>query len=188
MRHTNLNSLRAFKKDVTVSGTPEMLAPQQTAKTIAFNDNSATSSKDTITDSDSQFLVNGFEAGDIINITGSTSNNIQAEIYSVTAGTITIVKMARLTTEVAGDTVIIDLLHGRKVEDGVGVVVKAKHANTGAITIASTSALALNTNSNYDSNFSLYADQSFSLQVKNLNQIWMDATVSGEGVEIIFER
>jgi hypothetical protein len=31
-------------------------------------------------------------------------------------------------------------------------------------------------------------NESVGLQVNNINQIWLDATVSGEGVEVIFEK
>jgi len=187
MRLINLSSFETIQKNVTTSGTPVILSPRQTATTIAFVNNAALGTNDTITDSAAQFLVSGFRAGDVVNITGSTSNNIQVKIESVVAGTITLTKSGILTTEIAGDSVTLDLLHGREVEDGVGVVVKAKAANTGTITVGATSARALNTNTNYDSNVRLSSGQAITLQVRNLNAIWIDATVNAEGVEVLFE-
>lgn len=186
MRLNNLNSIETIRKVVTTSGTPEMLAPQYTATSIAFVNNAP--SRDTLTDSASQFLVEGFQAGDTINITGSTDNNIQATIYSVTAGTITLTGIGILTSEIAGDTVTIDSLHGIPVPDGCHVVIKAEDDNTGNITIAETSAKALNTNANYFNNYTLSKGQSAEVYVKNLRGIWMDATSSGDGVEILFEK
>jgi len=186
MRHINLASFDTLRKVITTAGMPEILSPKYTAATIAFNNNGDTA--DTITDSASQFVVEGFRAGDVINITGSTSNNVQVTVATVAAGTLTLTKSGILTTEVAGDAVTLDLLHGRKVEDGVAVTIKALSSNTGTITLGPTSARALSSNTNYDSNFSLLQNQSVSLQVKNLKDIWMDATVSGEGVQIAFEK
>lgn len=192
MRMTNLAGLSAFRKVVTTSGTPEMLAPNYTAATISFTDNSGTpptaATKDTIDDSASQFLVEGYEAGDVIVISGSTDNNVECTIYSVTASTITITLSGHLTTEIEGDTVTITLKQGRKVPDGVSVIIKAENDNTGNITIANTSAKALNTNANYDNHFTLAAKDAVTVDIKNLNEVYMDATVSGDGVEILFER
>lgn len=68
--------------------------------------------------------------------------------------------------------------------DGATVIIKAKRANTGQITVGNSSANALNTGTAF---FELSAGQSVGLQVQNANAIWIDATVSGEGVEIISE-
>jgi len=191
MRYTNLNSFQTIRKVVTTSGTPEVLAPQMTAITIAFNNNWTTATpttKDTITDSGSGFLVGGFQEGDLITISGSTSNDGTYEIYSVRAGTITLTKSGILTTELAGDIVIVTSVKGIPVSDGVKVVIKAESDNTGTITIADTSDKALNTNSSYFNNYPLAGGESVELYIKNLNAIWMDATSSGDGVEVIFER
>ena len=191
MRMTNLNTIETIRKVVTTSGTPQVLSPQIVATTIAFNNNWTTSTpttKDTITDSDSGFLTNGFQAGDIITIDGSTSNDGQYEIYSVVAGTITLTKSGILTTEIAGDTVTVDSLHGIPVPDGCHVVIKAEDDNTGNITIAENATKALNTNTAYFNNYTLSKGQSAEVYVKNLKGVWMDATVSGDGVEILFEK
>ena len=74
---------------------------------------------------------------------------------------------------------------GFPVPDGISVVIKAKSTNSGNITIGGSSADALNTSTAY---FSLTPDQMASLEVENLNIVYIDATVSGEGVEIIFEQ
>lgn len=72
-----------------------------------------------------------------------------------------------------------------EIAPGVSVVVKALSANTGTVTLgnSSTNSLASGTTS-----FRLLANQSIDLQIVNTNRIWCDATVSGEGVEFIFEN
>lgn len=79
-------------------------------------------------------------------------------------------------TPVQLDTTIVD--------DGVSFVVKAKRANTGVITVGNSSANALNTGTGH---FALQAGQSIELQVTNTNLVWIDSTVSGEGVEVVLE-
>jgi hypothetical protein len=191
MRHTNLSGFNPIQKTVPTSGTPVKLSPYFVATTIAFNNNSGTpptaATNDTITDSDNGFLSKGFKAGDMIVISGSTSNDGTYEAETVVAGTITLKKSGLLTTEIAGNSVTVSTLHGIKVEDGVQVVLKAKGDNTGTITIGPTSARALNTNTDYFSNHRLSANQAITLQVKNLDEVWADATVSGEGLEVLFE-
>lgn len=75
------------------------------ASTIAFNDNG--DDPDTITDTASGFLTAGFAAGDMIEVTGSGSNDGVYEIVSVTAGVITLGTDPRLMTEAAGASVVI---------------------------------------------------------------------------------
>lgn len=75
----------------------------QTATTIAFVD----SNPDTITDSGNGFVTAGFQAGQTITVSGSTSNNNTFTIASVVAGTITLVAGDSLTAESAGATVTI---------------------------------------------------------------------------------
>ena len=75
-----------------------------TQTTIAFVDGGA--SEDTITDSSSNFVEEGFVAGDSITIAGSTSNDGTYTIITVVAGTIN-VATASLTAEAAGDSVTI---------------------------------------------------------------------------------
>lgn len=77
----------------------------RTAATIAFNEN--TPSNDTITDSGNAFLTSGFQAGDSINVAGSTSNNGNYTIKTVVAGTITLNAADDLVAEVAGASVTI---------------------------------------------------------------------------------
>jgi hypothetical protein len=77
----------------------------KSATTIAFLENGA--SKDTITDSGSGFVTAGFEAGDIIVISGSTSNNGEYTISAVVAGTITLITDDDLANEAAGASVVI---------------------------------------------------------------------------------
>jgi len=62
------------------------------------------------------------------------------------------------------------------------VILKAKSTNTGTITVGYNSATALNSGTGH---FKLAANESVELAVSNLNQIWIDSTANGEGVEIL---
>jgi hypothetical protein len=83
------------------------IANTYTATTISF---------DTTTDtvSDSAYGLRRFQTGDIISIAGSTSNNGYFNIASGgnTPGSFTVIE--NLTTEVAGDTVVISVIHDQK--------------------------------------------------------------------------
>ena len=79
-----------------------------TASTIAFVD----SNPDTITDSGNGFLTAGFKPDDTISVSGSTSNDGNYTIATVTAGTITLVASDSLTGESAGASVTINGLFG----------------------------------------------------------------------------
>lgn len=70
------------------------------------------------------------------------------------------------------------------VPHGVGVVVKAGRANTGVITVAESSANALNTDAD---NLDLEPSQTVSVQVLNTSMLWFDSTVSGDTVKLFFE-
>ena len=180
-RTNNLPTRFTFQFNVTTSGTPEQLQVKRRAVTIAFNENTANA--DTITDSASGFLVAGFQPGDNITVSGSASNDGTYVIASVTAGTITLLARNDLATEAAGATVTI--VAPKTVPDGIGVTIKAKNANSGNITIGYSSASALNTGTGW---FSMDNNESVGLQVENINNIWLDCTVSGEGVEVLFEK
>jgi len=180
-RLTNLSTPFVFNFAITASGTPEQLTVKRRAATIAFNEN--TGLPDTITDSASGFLVAGFQAGDQITVSGSASNDGSYVIATVVAGTITLLGRNDLTTEAAGATV--KIVAPKTVPDGVGVSVKAKNANTGIIHIGYSSETALNT---AGASFTLDNNESIGLQVENINNVWLDATVSGEGVEVIYEK
>lgn len=71
------------------------------------------------------------------------------------------------------------------VPNGVKLVIKARYQNTGRIYISNSSANALNS---AGVAYELGADQTVSVDVDNLNDIWIDSDVNGEGVEYIFER
>src|SRR3990167_7510331 len=102
-RQQNLPVPFTFQFNVTTSGTPEQLQVKRRAATIAFNENTADA--DTITDSANGFLTAGFQPGDEITVSGSTSNDGTYTIASVIAGTITLLDRNDLTTEAAGATV-----------------------------------------------------------------------------------
>lgn len=180
-RLTNLPVPFTFQFAVTASGTPEQLQVKKRAATIAFNENNADG--DTITDSGNGFLTAGFQPGDSITVSGSASNDGTYVVASVTAGIITLLRRNDLTTEAAGATV--KLVASKSVPDGVSVSIKAKNANTGIVHVGYSSASALNTGGG---SFTLDNNEALSLQVENINNIWLDATVSGEGVEVVFEK
>lgn len=71
-----------------------------------------------------------------------------------------------------------------QIPEGTEIVVKAMSTNTGLIAIGYSSATALASGTNC---FKLQANQGVSVQIDDPAQIWIDATVSGEGVEIICE-
>lgn len=180
-RLTNLGTPFSFQFLVTTSGTPEQLSVKRRATTIAFNEN--TESADTITDSANGFLIAGFQAGDQITVSGSTSNDGTYTVGSVVAGTITLLGRNDLTTEAAGATV--KIIAFKTVPDGVAVTLKAMYANTGTIRIADSSAKALNTTTG---GFGMRNNESVGVQVENISNIWLDSTISGEGVEVLFEK
>ena len=180
-RSFNLPIPFTFQFNVTTSGTPEQLQVKRRAATIAFNEN--TPDSDTITDSGNGFLTAGFQAGDQITVSGSASNDGTYTISSVAAGTITLLARNDLATEAAGATVV--LTAPKTVPDGISVNIKAKNANTGNITVGYSSATALNTGTGW---MSLDNNESIGIQVQNIDALWLDATVSGEGVEVWFEK
>lgn len=79
----------------------------------------------------------------------------------------------------------VQLHAGYTIPDGILAVIKAKSTNTGLISIGNTSALAAN---NSGKCYNLSANQAIGLQVFNLQDIWLDCTVNGEGVDVIFEK
>lgn len=70
------------------------------------------------------------------------------------------------------------------IPSNITIKIKALLSNTGTITVGYTSATALHTGSGF---YSLLPSESIELCVSNANLIWLDATVSGEGVEFIVE-
>ena len=76
------------------------------SSSITFTDNGSTG-PDTITDTSSSFLANGFKAGQQIQVTGTASNNGVYTIATVTAGTMTLVASDSLTTETLTDAAIV---------------------------------------------------------------------------------
>lgn len=103
--------------------------PTITAITIAFTDDDP----DTITDSGSGFVDAGFKPGDLITVSGSTSNdgNYTIDTGGVAAGVLTLVIGDSLTGEIAGDNVTvfaalpgqqIAAFFGISIDDGVELV------------------------------------------------------------------
>lgn len=183
-RLTNLPVSFTFQFNVLASGTPEQLSVKLRAATIAFSENSADA--DTITDSGNGFLVAGFQAGDTITVSSvSGLNDGTYTIATVAAGTITLLAKNDLTTETAGAAGTVKIVAPKTIPDGISINIKAKKANTGDVTIGYSSATALNTGTGW---MSLDSNESIGVQVGNINDIWLDATVSGEGVEVWFEK
>lgn len=90
----------------TSTGTTLTKAGVLTAvNTIAFVAGVSGSIAPTITDSANNFLNAGFAAGDSLHVAGSTANNSNFTIGSVTAGTITLIMSDSLTSEVAGPAI-----------------------------------------------------------------------------------
>lgn len=187
----NLGSIKTLQKLVTTAGVPLKLAPHIVAATIAFNEVGATG--DTITDSASKLLNAGFAVGDYILVSGTTNNNGVYKIKTIVAGTITVEDADDLVNEVAGASVtIIKVISytdrteiGYPVPNGVAVLIKAMVANgAGVITLGGSSAQALNSDTKH---IKISAGESTPLQVSNLSAIWIDATVDGCGVEVLFE-
>jgi len=178
----NLDQPFTFQFNVDASGTPEALSCKLKAATIAIVDGAP--SADSITDSGNGFVVAGFQAGDLVAVSGSTADDATYEVPTVVVGTLTLATRHSVTGEVAA-TNTITLTAEKVIPEGISVIIKAKYANTGTICVGYSSATALNTGTGY---FNLRKNESVALQVTKLSQIWLDATVSGEGVEIIFEK
>ena len=71
------------------------------------------------------------------------------------------------------------------VPDGVALNIRAHPDNTGDIYLGSSSAYALSSSSNHTL---LAANQSEAWQVRNLNRIWFNSSVSGEKAIVTFEK
>lgn len=181
-RLTNLSVPFTFQFNVTAAGTPEQLKVKRRAATIAFVNGG--DFNDTITDSGNGFLAAGFQAGDTITVSGSAAGNSgNAIIQSVTAGVITVTYKGAVINEAAGSTITI--VAPKAIYDGIGITVKAKNGNAGLIYMGYSTDTALNTAA---AGFTLRNNESINLQVTSTDTIWLDATVSGEGVEVIYEK
>lgn len=77
------------------------------ASDITFVDGGG--SADTITDGGSEFVINGFEAGQIITVTGTTNNNTEFIIVSLVAGTITLATATVVAEANQSATIIADV-------------------------------------------------------------------------------
>lgn len=75
-----------------------------------------------ITDSAGRFVAAGFEAGDVISVSGSASNNGDVTIASVTPGEITLAAGKTLTTEATGASVVLDGTEGTSTKSLIHVV------------------------------------------------------------------
>lgn len=71
---------------------------------------------------------------------------------------------------------------GVRSENDFKPVIKAKSTNAGIITLGFTALEALNTDSKH---FKLQANEAIEINVNNLNEVWIDSTVSGDGVEVL---
>lgn len=103
---TGLRNARLDKQSV--------IQNQVTGTGISFGDGDGTGGRDTIKDSGNGLA--GFKIHDLIKVSGSTSNNVSAEILSVSAGIIEI-PADTLTGEIAGDQVILSSSRGGSLKD-----------------------------------------------------------------------
>lgn len=71
------------------------------------------------------------------------------------------------------------------IPDGFGVTIIAKTGNTGYIYLGATEADCASSSSRFDG---LSAGLAVSLKIENLNKVWVDASVNGEGVSWIVEQ
>lgn len=99
------NSVIPLSGEIVMNGLVAIFTIHKTADTIAFAD----SNPDTVTDSANGFVTAGFEAGQTLIVEGSSSNNGQYLIESVTAGALTLRSTDTLSVEAAGSDIT---LHG----------------------------------------------------------------------------
>lgn len=184
-RTNNLPVPFTFQMAVTAAGTPEKLGVKLIAATIALTNNGA--ADPTITDSSSRFLKLGFQVNDSVTVSGAstTANNGTFVVKAVTAGTLTLVKESSSSIVTEGASATIKLFAPKSIPDGASMTVKAKYANGGQIHFADTAAKAL---SSSGGSFSLRNNEAIDLQINSTDQLWIDATVSSEGVEVNFEK
>jgi hypothetical protein len=78
-----------------------------TGTTFAFEDGTGTGGTDRITDSGNGFVTAGYEPGEYITVAGSTSNNVSGVKVSAVAAGYLEIPAGSLSTESAGDQVII---------------------------------------------------------------------------------
>lgn len=78
----------------------------------------------------------------------------------------------------------VQLDSGTPITSGIPIVLKAKIANTGTITVGNSSANALNTGNGC---FRIEPGQAIEFTVDGLSRVWIDATIGGEGVEVLYE-
>ena len=102
-------------------------------------------------------------------------------IYSTSTANWPYVRSGQSTTTSGTQVVIISAL---EIPDDIGILVKAKNANTGIVTLGYSTTTADYSGSSY---FSLYPGESVSLKVSNANLIYYDVAVTGEGIEYITE-
>ena len=89
----------------TTTATTVSLKGYTSGSTIAFVEGGA--SNDTITDSANSFVTAGFQAGDTIEVSGTSNNDGSYTILTVTAGVITLYPDDDLTNESAGSAFVI---------------------------------------------------------------------------------
>jgi len=75
-------------------------------------------------------------------------------------------------------------LPGREIPYGKALVIKALNTNGGLIRVANSRPEALNVNSSYW----LIGNEAIEYEIKNSEQLWINATVAGEGVVCTVEQ
>lgn len=74
-------------------------------------------------------------------------------------------------------------LPSNAVPDGIDFSIKAKPGNTGTIRVGKSAAATAS-----NAGWSLAAGTGLTFGLPNTNMVWIDATVNGEGIEVIFEK
>ena len=74
-----------------------------------------------------------------------------------------------------------EALPNKSINPGVTAIIKAKVANSATIAIGTSSVSAGYTSTQ---SFKMIAGESFNFRLDNLNRVWVDASVSGDGVEV----
>lgn len=70
------------------------------------------------------------------------------------------------------------------VNSGLSICIKAKSTNTGTIGIGDSATNALLNGTTF---FSLLAGQAITIHLNDIQEVWIDASVAGEGVEVLYE-
>lgn len=116
-------------------------------------------------------MVKSHTTGDIVQTSTSLSSSANKSAF----------KAGKTTVAVVGTAV---QLHANlAVPEGYSVLIRSLDSNTSKIRVGDTQANAQNANTSYE----MQKNDFITLRVTNLNKIWIDADVIGEGVNYVVE-